>query len=273
MHSAVEAHGNGESHKQASSPCNSSSKSDTNTHLSYAQKQNPNPNHKSSNHELEANPNPNPKPCNSFSGNDTSTSLSDSHDIIHTHDQNCGANPSPNPNPNPGSDFLEEEGQGECNVDHVNCEDTFNTATMVSSRKPSPAAATRFCKGTEEEEEYFQQILGSSSHGWTDEKHSSYLDSMEADFLRSVVFKGNVYTEPTDLADSASSQQAQFKVCQNGMWRPVCVQAPYVGPLKQLAVAVKNPWIKRFRPSKKTYFPSLITEDPLVGEATTHSSS
>ncbi|MCO5597547.1 hypothetical protein L7F22_051625 [Adiantum nelumboides] len=187
--------------------------------------------------------------------------------------------------------ITSEEGQGESSCDDhsarnssilsrrhdvVLCPSDTGTARFVSRRGANTAANDRssyFSKDVEQEQEYFQQILGSSSFGWTDEKHSSYLDSMEADFLGSVMFGGNAHADQeasSDLCDSASSQQVksskEFKVCQNGRWRPKSLNAsPYVGPIAQVAVVVKNPWIKRFRSSSKPRVsPTLFLEDPLV---------
>ncbi|MCO5608485.1 hypothetical protein L7F22_062695 [Adiantum nelumboides] len=186
--------------------------------------------------------------------------------------------------------ITSEEGQGESSCDDhsarnssmlsrrhdvVLCPSDTGTARFISSCAANDRYSY-FSKDIEQEQEYFQQILGSSSYGWTDEKHSSYLDSMEADFLKSVMFGGNAQADEeasSDVSDSASSQQVksskEFKVCQNGRWRPMILNAsPYVGPLAQVAVAVKNPWIKRFQSSSNPRVsPTLLLEDPLLQEA------
>ncbi|KAI5063506.1 hypothetical protein GOP47_0022053 [Adiantum capillus-veneris] len=158
---------------------------------------------------------------------------------------------------------------GECPSDR----DMVASGCRVHHRPVARTANHRFTylsKDIEQEQEYFQQILGSSSYGWTDEKHSSYLDSMEAEFLRSVMFRGNVPAEDpsSELSDSASSHQAkifkEFKLCQNGRWRLKSLHPSYVGPLSQVAVAVKNPWIKRFRSPLKSKVSPLVLEDSLL---------
>lgn len=113
-----------------------------------------------------------------------------------------------------------------------------------------------------------EEPFESSSIGWTDDKHSSYLSSMEDNFVRNMyerVFcavdvcgQSPEYADPSEI-DSAQSQLRslhdgatcglrEFRVWRNGGWRPVMLKKQFVGGNSSAAV-LSNPWIKRFRPS------------------------
>ncbi|KAK9163317.1 hypothetical protein Syun_004219 [Stephania yunnanensis] len=115
------------------------------------------------------------------------------------------------------------------------------------------------------------QMTESMSQEWTDEKHSLYLNSMEASFVRqlnsheyhsvSLFCQHSNLTPLMDMPDSSSLysnannsiSSGQFKVLQGGSWRGITFERAQLKHQKidDSHLLLENQWIRHFRSAGK----------------------
>ncbi|KAF9622537.1 hypothetical protein IFM89_031941 [Coptis chinensis] len=80
---------------------------------------------------------------------------------------------------------------------------------------------------------------GSMSREWTNEKHSLYLDSMEASFVRQLHM----------LSKQSNATSNQFKVLQSGSWKKISFEPakPKTSTADDSRTLLENQWIRHFR--------------------------
>lgn len=170
------------------------------------------------------------------------------------------------------SQFSEQRSASDHNQATSRLQPDHHLPSSPSHSTSSPAFLENYqeCKDRSSsfrnDDQNFLQILEPSAGGWTDDKHSSYLNSVEANFVRnmyerefcSVDVCGHA-PECTDssemdctesqlasFCDGAASCPAEFKAWRNGGWQSVaCDRLPLESP----AAVLRNPWIQHFRPN------------------------
>ncbi|KAF8406318.1 hypothetical protein HHK36_008404 [Tetracentron sinense] len=107
-------------------------------------------------------------------------------------------------------------------------------------------------------------VAESMSTDWTDEKHSSYLNSMEASFVNQLYSSMDLlgWQSQKKPLDPNSSRQlhantcissGQFKVLRHGCWQKINFERaqPRLEIADESKVILKNPWIRHFRSAGK----------------------
>ncbi|PIA46277.1 hypothetical protein AQUCO_01500057v1 [Aquilegia coerulea] len=113
------------------------------------------------------------------------------------------------------------------------------------------------------------QLMGSISREWTNEKHSLYLDSMEASFVRQLHSHGyhsinmsgqhsrlrNLQDPNMSLHSNGNDRipSSQFKVLRSGCWKKINFESaqPKMNTADESRVLVENQWIRHFRSADK----------------------
>ncbi|MBA0808155.1 hypothetical protein Gohar_023913 [Gossypium harknessii] len=117
----------------------------------------------------------------------------------------------------------------------------------------------------------------STSTEWTDEKHSLYLNSMEASFINQLYDSVNLVgwnSQKEKLERPKSSRQihctssGQFKVLRGGCWKKINFERPGFQPNKTNGSRsfVGSPWIQQFRSGSKS---CVLASSSLQGNAST----
>ncbi|KAL5705724.1 hypothetical protein ACHQM5_023987 [Ranunculus cassubicifolius] len=121
------------------------------------------------------------------------------------------------------------------------------------------------------------QAMGSISREWTNEKHSSYLDSMEASFVRRLHSHGyhsmdmlGQSSRLANLQDCNMSLQSnandlkpsnQFKVLQRGCWKKINFESDHPkNNTDECRVLLENQWVRHFRYDKHQKLASPILQ-------------
>lgn len=88
------------------------------------------------------------------------------------------------------------------------------------------------------------RIQGLLSAGWTDERHSSYISSMEASFVEQLYAQENCWNEA-----NKSHLRGGFKVIQQGMCKNISFgrNNPDTRDM-DINCHQENPWVRHFRP-------------------------
>ncbi|CAM0871854.1 unnamed protein product [Alopecurus aequalis] len=79
------------------------------------------------------------------------------------------------------------------------------------------------------------------SAGWTDERHTNYISSMESSFLDQLRKRGHD-------ANQKDSSANGFKVLRGGVWEKIKFERTNAAPVSSKCRLSVNPWIRRFRP-------------------------
>ncbi|MFQ6639575.1 hypothetical protein Gotur_016261 [Gossypium turneri] len=117
----------------------------------------------------------------------------------------------------------------------------------------------------------------STSTEWTDEKHSLYLNSMEASFINQLYDSVNLVgwnSQKEKLERPKSSRQihctssGQFKVLRGGCWKKINFERPGFQPNKTNGSRsfVGSPWIQQFRSGSKS---CVLASSSIQGNAST----
>ncbi|MBA0691680.1 hypothetical protein Goari_009294 [Gossypium aridum] len=120
-------------------------------------------------------------------------------------------------------------------------------------------------------------VAESTSTEWTDEKHSLYLNSMEASFINQLYDSVNLVgwnSQKEKLERPKSSRQmhctssGQFKVLRGGCWKKINFERPGFQPNKTNGSRsfVGSPWIQQFRSGSKS---CVLASSSLQGNAST----
>ncbi|XWS24237.1 hypothetical protein CRYUN_Cryun28dG0083700 [Craigia yunnanensis] len=141
---------------------------------------------------------------------------------------------------------------------------------IIESRKSSEASAPELTR--ERSPGFAHQgqspsldslVTESTSTEWTDEKHSLYLNSMEASFVNQLYDSRNFFgwnSHKEKLPGSKSSRQAhcttsgQFKVLRGGSWKKINFERPgfQLNKTDDSHCFVASPWIQHFRSGSKS---------------------
>lgn len=149
-------------------------------------------------------------------------------------------------------DFVRAEG--------LDCTESHRLFASPSASRGAGGGVSSNTDGQDSTSNLFPRMVDSPDTEWTDEKHSSYLDSIEASFVKKMYDKeycaldlcGRAPKEPENLdPDSAESRLNfpspfnEFKVWQKGCWR----KPPHFDKCQQSAVptVLGSPWVQHFR--------------------------
>ncbi|XP_062159451.1 cold-regulated protein 27 isoform X2 [Alnus glutinosa] len=136
-------------------------------------------------------------------------------------------------------------------------EDSRARATRRSRPTSSTATATVSCD-TKDPASLGNLVTESLSTEWTDEKHSLYLNSMEASFVNQLYESMDLLgfcrsSDPTYSRKkhfSTLTPSGQFKVHRNGNWQRINFERAANLQLKKADgsdVFLENPWIQHYR--------------------------
>ncbi|KAB2082639.1 hypothetical protein E1A91_A05G217000v1 [Gossypium mustelinum] len=120
-------------------------------------------------------------------------------------------------------------------------------------------------------------VAETTSNEWTDEKHSLYLNSMEASFINQLYDSVNLVgwnSQKEKLERPKSSRQihctssGQFKVLRGGCWKKINFERPGFQPNKTNGSRsfVGSPCIQQFRSGSKS---CVLASSSLQGNAST----
>lgn len=141
-----------------------------------------------------------------------------------------------------------------------NVPETHRLLASPSASRGAGVGVSSNTDGQDSASNSFPRMVDSPDTEWTDEKHSSYLDSIEASFVKKMYDKeycaldlcGQAPKEPENLdPDSAESRLNfpspfnEFKVWQKGCWQ----KPTYFDKCQQSAVptVLGSPWVQHFR--------------------------
>lgn len=141
-----------------------------------------------------------------------------------------------------------------------NVPETHRLLASPSASRGAGVGVSSNTDGQDSTSNSFPRMVDSPDTEWTDEKHSSYLDSIEASFVKKMYDKeycaldlcGQAPKEPENLdPDSAESRLNfpspfnEFKVWQKGCWQ----KPTYFDKCQQSAVptVLGSPWVQHFR--------------------------
>ncbi|XP_047328749.1 cold-regulated protein 27-like isoform X2 [Impatiens glandulifera] len=147
--------------------------------------------------------------------------------------------------------------------------------------------------GTMKDEDAAAAISGESksmslSTEWTDEKHSLYLDSMEASFVQQLYtnnFIGLSTLEKKEQSKASSSSSSykpfgrQFKVLRDGQWGRIDFERNNNGKRQTeveedgAALLLMNPWIRHFRSGRSQTAADNSRKEGILAEGSSSSSS
>lgn len=140
------------------------------------------------------------------------------------------------------------------------CPESHSLLASPSASREAGGGASSNTDGQDSASNSFPRMVDSPDTEWTDEKHSSYLDSIEASFVKKMYDKeycaldlcGQAPKELENLdPDSAESRLNfpspfnEFKVWQKGCWQ----KPPHFVKCQQSAVptVLGSPWVQHFR--------------------------
>lgn len=141
-----------------------------------------------------------------------------------------------------------------------NVPETHRLLASPSASRGAGVGVSSNTDGQDSASNSFPRMVDSPDTEWTDEKHSSYLDSIEASFVKKMYdmeycaldLCGQAPKEPENLdPDSAESRLNfpspfnEFKVWQKGCWQ----KPTYFDKCQQSAVptVLGSPWVQHFR--------------------------
>ena len=100
------------------------------------------------------------------------------------------------------------------------------------------------------------------SAGWTDERHTLYISSMESSFMDQLRKRGR-------KANRNDSSARGFKVLRGGVWEELKFErtnAYAPPPVSDKCSLPESPWIRRFRPRERRSNASGDAADTSVGD-------
>ncbi|KAK9748396.1 hypothetical protein RND81_02G054400 [Saponaria officinalis] len=117
-----------------------------------------------------------------------------------------------------------------------------------------------------------------TSSEWTDEKHSSYLRSMEASFVHQLynsIEASGLQSHTRSRNQSDTNSAGQYKVHRNGYWQRIKVgrSEPHPQLTEDRQFLLRNPWIQHFkaksRENKTVQDNASIEGQPMGGRGRT----